>query len=203
VDSVTSKPSLEELLDEKLMGIATGMAKNLVVRYGRYNAQALITVDDLRDEALLAAATAYASYDPTRGAMFITYVYPYMRHAMHTYCKKFGHVLTISEKDSRDFMEEINGIGVLRIDQRVVNTDGEEFDIPVGSGAKCSLDVDDFFLRGFNTLEREIIKDHYLGEYSLREIAIRHRISKPRVGAMIRDLTDRMKERAGRYVEDN
>ncbi len=203
MDAITSKPSLEELLDDKLMGIAEGMAKVLVVKYGRYNAQALITVDDLRDEALLAAATAYASYDPSRGALFSTYVYPYMRHAMQTYCKKFGHVLTISEKDSRDFMAEINGISVLRIDQCVANTDGEEFDIPVGSGAKCSLDVDDFLLRGFNTLERNIIKDHYIDEYSLREIAMRHKISKPRVGVMIRDLKDRMKERAERYVQDD
>jgi len=119
---------------------------------------------------------------------------------MLTYCRKFGHSLSISEKDARSEFKNIINIGVVHIDQ--LNED-EEFDLPVGSGVEVSRDADEYLLAGFSEFERKLIRDNIIEGYSLQEIAGRYSLSKSRTGEILRSLTRRMRKRAENYEQDN
>jgi DNA-directed RNA polymerase specialized sigma subunit len=166
----------------------------------------MISQEDLALEGYVGATIAYGSFDPSLGhtddvvQSFRTHAFPYIKSAMLTYCRKFGHALSISEKAARDDLGSIIGIGVVHIDQF---DDDEEFDIPVGSGVEISQDVDEYFLAGFTELERNLVKDHMIDGYSLQELSNRHSVSKSRAGEIIRKLTERMKTRAENYVKDD
>jgi len=199
-------PSLSTLFDQNLQNLINAMASSFYVTHGRGRAHgSMISQEDLANEGCLGATTAYTSFDPSLGhtgdavQSFRTHAFPYIKNAMSTYCRKFGHPLSISEKAARDELGSITGIGVVHIDQF---GDDEEFDVPVGSGIEVSQDVDEYFLAGFTELERILVKDYMIDGYSLQELSDRHNISKSRAGEIIRGLAGRMRERAERYEID-
>ena len=186
------KPSLTQLLDDtSFKNTVRNLAYNF---YGKFGSNPMISMEDLTNEGLLAAATAYTSFDHTRGFMFKTHAFPYVKHAMQTYCRKFCHVLSISEKESRLHLDEMLDVGVLRIDQRTNENDDSDFDIPVGSGLEFTHDVDEYFV-GFSEFERQVAKDHFLNDMSTRELAMKYNVSRSRVGSIVQDLARRMRER--------
>lgn len=207
-DITTEKPPLETLLDHNLHNLVNCTASQFYGVYRKASAHsAMVTQEDLALEGFVGATLAYESFDPSRGytddmvRSFRTHAFPYIKNAMLTYCRKFGHSLSISEKAAREEYGDLIGIGVIHIDQF---DDDEEFDIPVGSGIDhCSQDVEDYFLAGFSQLERDLVKGHIIDGYSLQELSDTHRISKSRAGEIIRGLTDRMKQRAENYVKDD
>jgi RNA polymerase sigma factor (sigma-70 family) len=197
-DAMVKKP-LEELLDSDTNDMIKCLASKYRTKYSRYNNSSMISQGDLVSEGYIGATVAYQTFDPTK-ASFRTYAFPYIINAMLTYCRKFSHALSISERSAREDFPMIAGISVIHIDQY---DDDTEFDIPVGSGVETTQDVDEYFLIGFNDFERELIKEYMLDEYSLQDLAIRHNMSKSRIGEIMRGLTDRMKMRAQNYDKDD
>ena len=206
-NDTTEKPSLDTLLDQDLNNLINCTASVFFGKFGKHNPNsAMITQEDLAQQGFFGVMTAYASFDLSLGyddnviPWFRSHAYPYIKNAMLTYCRKFSHSLSISEKAARDDWRSMINIGVVHIDQF---NDDEEFDVPVGSGVEVSQDVDEYFLAGFTQLERELVKDHMIEGYSLQELADRHRISKSRAGEIIRGLTDRMRVRAENYEQND
>lgn len=210
------KPSLDALLDQDLHDLINATAYNFYTVYGKNNScSVMISQEDLALEGYVGITIAYTSFDPNFGytnnsakVSFRTYAYPYMKNAMLTYCRKFGHQLSISEKSARDDLDVLRAINILHIDNdedgRLHSNDYTTFDIPIGSGVDIlEQDVDDYFLAGFTEFERNLVKDHLINGYSLAEVSGRHQISKSRASEIIRGLKERMIERAKRYVEDN
>lgn len=199
------KPALDVLLDHQLHNLVQCTASQFYGVYGRRAAHSvMITQEDLATEGYIGLTVAYESFDPNLGATdnvaqsFRTYAYPYIKNAMLTYCRKFGHSLSISEKSARYDFREMIDIGVVHIDQL---DDDEEFDIPVGSGVEPSHDdIEDYFFTGFTDFERNLVRDHIIEGCSLQEVSDRHGLSKSRAGEILRSLTDRMRVRAEEYV---
>lgn len=185
------KPTLEQLLDDTSFN---NTVRNLAYSfYGKFGSNPMVSMEDLINEGLLAAATAYTSFDHTRGYLFKTHAFPYVKHAMQTYCRKFCHVLSISEKESRNHLDEMLGVGILRIDQKHDN-ESSDFDIPIGSGVDIST-VDEYFFIGFSAFEKRLAQDYFLNDLSTRELAVKYGVSRSRVGSIVQDLTRRMRER--------
>ncbi len=206
-NTIVEKPSLDALLDQNLHDMVNCVASQFYGAYGKRNIHSvMISQEDLALEGYVGVTIAYRSFNTGLGhtndviQSFRTHAFPYIKNAMLTYCRKFGHSLSISEKAERDDLGSIIRIGVVHIDQF---DDDKEFDIPVGSGVEISQDVDEYFLAGFTKFERDLVKDHMIDGYSLQELSNRHSISKSRAGEIIRKLTDRMKTRAENYVKDN
>lgn len=198
------KPALDVLLDHQLHSLVQCTASQFFGVYRRRSPHSvMITQEDLATEGYVGVTVAYESFNPNLGATsniaqsFRTYVYPYIKNAMLTYCRKFGHTLSISEKSARFDLPEMAGIGVVHIDQL---DEDEEFDIPAGSGVESLSDVEDFFFAGFSEFERNLVKDHIIEGYSLQELSDRHGLSKSRAGEILRGLTDRMRSKAEEYV---
>jgi RNA polymerase sigma factor (sigma-70 family) len=205
-DKTLEKPTLDVLLDHNLHDLVQSMASKFNKSYGKRGIYStMITHEDLATEGYVGVTVAYPSFNPDLGASdnvaqsFRTYAYPYIKSAMQTYCKKFSHALSISEKAARLHFQDITEIGTIYIDQLEEN---EEFDIPVASGIKFDSDIEDYLFIGFTNFERELMRDHIICDYSLQEVARRHGLSKSRVGEIVRDLTQRMKGRAEKYVQD-
>ena len=201
-----TKPALDVLLNQNVHDLINCMAANFYRTYSRRNSHSpMISQEDLSLEGYVGMTIAYESFDPSLGhtdnvnTSFRTYIYPYVKNAMSTYCRKFSHSLTISEKSARDDMHSLLNIGIVHIDQF---DDNEKFDIPIGSGVQTSEDMNEYFLAGFSQFERELVKDHMIDGYSLQEISHRHQISKSRAGEIIRDLTERLKQKAENYEND-
>lgn len=207
--TTTTKPSLNQLTTQDLFDMINALASRYYGTYGRKNKNSsMISIEDLAAQGSLAATTAYSSFNPALATnpdlitAFRTHAYPYIKNAMLTYCKKFSHPLSISEKSARDEWGNVTSIGIIHIDQTYADSeDGQEqFDIPVGSGVEVlGYDAEEYFFAGFSDFERSLIKGYILDEYSLQELANQHKLSKSRVGEIIRNLTDRMKCRAECY----
>ena len=212
-DAVSEKPSLDALLDQNLHDLINATAFRFYAVYGkRFKNSAMISQEDLAQQGFYGTMTAYQSFDTSVGyddniiPWFRSHAYPYIRNAMLTYCRKFSHSLSISEKAAREDWSEISSIGVVHIDNLNSDTghDHDKFDIPIGSGLDAlEQDIDDYFLAGFSQLERNLVKDHLIDGYSLQEVSKRHQLSKSRASEIIRGLRDRMKARAEDYVKDN
>lgn len=212
-DTVIEKPSLDALLDQNLHDLINATASRFYAVFAkRSQHSAMISQEDLAGQGFFGVMTAYRSFDPSVGyddnliPWFRSHAYPYIRNAMLTYCRKFSHSLSISEKAAREDWGEICNIGVIHIDHQHNSRDehGAAFDIPVGSGVDMiGQDVDDYFLAGFSQLERNLVKDHLIDGYSLQEVSIRHQISKSRASEMIKGLKGRMRGRAENYVKDD
>ncbi|MEE8113311.1 MAG: sigma-70 family RNA polymerase sigma factor [Nitrososphaerales archaeon] len=201
------KPALDVLLDNDLHNLVQCTASQFFGFYGRRAVHSvMITQEDLATEGYVAVMVAYQSFNPNLGftsnivRWFRTHAYPYITNAMSTYCRKFGHALSISEKSSRSDLPNLVGIGIVHMDQL---DEDQEFDLPVGSGVEISHDVDEFFLAGFSAFERKLVRDHMIDGYSLDEISKRYQLSKSRAGEILRGLTERMKTRAEDYVKDD
>jgi hypothetical protein len=205
---VVEKPSLEILLTTDLINLINRTASQFYRIHGKKSIHsAMITQEDLAQQGFYATIVAYDSFNPDLcvnddlAIAFRTHAFLYIRDAMSTYCRKFGHTLSISNHAARDNgLSAMMDIGVIHIDQF---ENDEEFDIPIGSGVDTSQDLDDYFFAGFSALERDLVKDHMIDGYSLQELSIRHKISKSRAGEIIRKLTERMRIRAQQYVENN
>jgi len=207
MNDTLEKPALDVLLNDKLHSLVQATASRFYNTYGKRAVHSvMITQEDLALEGYTGVMVAYASFNPNLGhtsdmaQSFRTHCFPYMKNAMLTYCRKFGHSLSISEKDARSEFKNIINIGVVHIDQ--LNED-EEFDLPVGSGVEVSRDVDEYLLAGFSEFERKLIRDNIIEGYSLQEIAGRYSLSKSRAGEILRKLTRRMRKRAENYEQDN
>lgn len=206
-NDVMEKPALDALLDTDLHELVECTASRYYRVYGK-NAthSSMITQEDLALEGFAAIVAAYASFDPVRASnedlnkAFRTFVFPYMNNAMKTYCRKFGHALSISEKAARFGFNDMIGINVIHMDQL---HEESEFDIPVGSGIESSCDVDDFFFAGFSEFERKISKERFLEGCTLQEIADRNGMSKSRTGEVLRGLTERLRIKAEDYVQNH
>ncbi len=201
------QPSIEELFDENLNDMTRAMAANYFRSYGKYASSAMITFDDLVNEGELAAVVAYQSFDQTLGvasnaaASFRTHAYPYINAAIRTYCRKFAHVLSISERDTRDHLDLIHDIGVVHIDAHSHKVkEADRFDIPIGSGVEVTHEISKNMFVGLSTLETKLIKGHILEGYSLKILASECGLSKSRVGQIIRRAKSKMKERIQDYV---
>lgn len=200
------KPALDVLLDHNLHNLIQCTASHFYGVYGKRKHGVMITQEELALEGYVGVTVAYESFDPNLGftdnaiQSFRTHAYLYIKNAMLTYCRKFGHSLSISEKAARSEFKDIISIGVVHIDQL---DDDEEFDVPVGSGVEVSQDVDEYFLAGFTDFERSLVKDRIIDGYSLQEVSARHGLSKSRAGEILRELTERMRIRAENYVKDD
>jgi len=161
----------------------------------------------------MGATIAYQSFDLTLChtnnvvKSFRTHAFPYIKNAILTYCQRFSHQLSISQKCARDDWETLINIGVIHIDhQYKLNSDSghdAQFDIPMGSGVDfIQQDIEDYFLSGFSELERNLVKDYIIDGYSFQELSNRHGICKTKARKMIIRLTERMKERATDYEND-
>lgn len=206
-NTVVEKPSLDALLNQNLHDMVNCLASQFYGTYGKRNIHSvMISQEDLALEGYVGVTIAYRSFNAGLGhtddvvRSFRTHAYPYIKNAMLTYCRKFGHSLSISEKAARDDLGVIINIGVIHIDQF---DEDKEFDIPVGSGVEISQDVDEYFLAGFTKFERNLVKDHMIDGCSLQELSNEHGVSKSRAAEIIRKLTNRMRTRAENYVKDN
>lgn len=185
------KPTLEQLLDDTSFKTTV---RNLAYKfYRKFGSNPMVSIEDLTNEGFLAAATAYISFDHTRGFLLKTHAYPYMKYAMQTYCRKFCHVLSISEKEARVHLDDMLNVGVLRIDQKQ-DDENSDFDIPVGSGVDIS-NVGEYFFIGFSAFEKRLAQDYFLNDLSTRELSLKYNVSRSRVGSIIQDLTRRMRDR--------
>ncbi len=215
-NTTTEKPSLDTLLDKNLHNLINATAYKYYAKYTRSNRDTsiMVTQEDLALEGYLAVTKAYESFNATRGftddymISFRTYVHPYITNAMRTYCCRFSHTLSISERAAREDFEAISSIGVIHIDKKDHVTHGYQgqydFDIPVGSGVDVSqIDMEDYLLQGLSPMERNLVKDHILDGYTLRTIAKRYNIAPSRAGQIIKGLKDRIKEKVERYVKDD
>ena len=202
MDSTIEKPPLEELLDDDMKDMINAMAARIMAPFANKPHSSMISHGDVVSEGYIGVMRAYNAFDPNGGAAFKTFAFTPIRNAMLAYCRKFSHTLTISEKAARDDMGQLNGIGVVHIDQ-LDTGEGEGFDIPIGSGVEVSGDVDEYFFRGFTELEAALARDHLMEGFSLQEVANRHDLSKTRAREIIQGLKARMQERANRYVADN
>jgi RNA polymerase sigma factor (sigma-70 family) len=208
------KPSLDVLLNQDLHDLINATAFRFYAVYAkRSQHSAMISQEDIAAQGFFGVMTAYQSFDPSIGyddnliPWFRSHAYPYVKNAMLTYCRKFSHSLSISEKAAREDWGDICSIGVVHIDHehnRGSDQQQGSFDIPTGSGMDAAgLDIDDYFFAGFSQLERNLVKDHLLDGYSLQEVSKRHQISKSRASEIIRGLKGRMEERAKDYVKDD
>ena len=203
-DSKTTQPPAEELFDQNLADMIHGMATGYFRKYGKNSSSIMIRTDDLETEGYLGATVAYQTFDYRQGATnnhiqsFRTYAFPYIKAAMNAYCRRYSHVLSISERDSRDNMNSINSIQVVRIDQP--QKDADYFDIPVGSGMELPQEVSEHLFAGLSALEVKLIKGHILEDHSLQELADEHGLSKSRTGEIVRAAKNKMKERVVDYV---
>jgi RNA polymerase sigma factor (sigma-70 family) len=209
------KPSLETLLTSEILDLVSATASQFYAIYGRRSKHSvMITQEDLASHGYLAATVAYKSFDPNLAfntdlvTAFRTYAFPYIRSAMMTYCRKFSHPMSISEKSAREEWGTISSIGIVHIDHmngaKCGGDESDQFDIPIGSGVdSLEQDINDYFFAGFTEFERKLVRDHMIDGYSLQELSSRYNISKSRAGEIIRGLTDRMRERAENYVEND
>ena len=215
-DTVIEKPSLDALLNQDLHDLINATANKFYTIYGKNNYNTImISKEDLSLEGYLGATTAYQSFNPVLGfsddaaVSFRTHAYLYINNAMLTYCRKFSHPLSISEKSARNDWGEIISIGVVFIDEQrrrdaTRSFDETMFDIPVGSGVDVShLDIESYFLAGFSSLERNLVKDHFIDGCTLRSLSKRYQLSWQRIGEIVRKLRDRLRERVKNYVQDN
>jgi len=199
MNQTISKPTLESLLELKdFKSMLNALSyKALRSSYRFHTSHPLVSKADLLSEGITAACSAYKNYDPSKGA-WCSYTYMYVQNAMQTYCKKFCHSLSITEKDSRDNLADLTSIGVLHIDQQL--EDGAKFDLPVGSGIEVGEnEIDEFYFRGFSSFETSLLKEHILEEKTLQEIAIKYKMSKSSVYTVVARLLERMKERIDYY----
>lgn len=203
---VLEKPPLDTLLDHDLHNLIQCMASRFCSKYRKHSLHSvMITQEDLALEGYLGVTIAYESFDANMGftdniaQSFRTHAYPYIQNAMSTYCRKFIHTLSISEKAARSELPSMTDINIVHIDQ----LEDINFDIPIGSGMNVSYDIDEYFFKGFNHFECSLVKDHILEGYSLRETSQRHGLSKSRTREIISNLIQRMKARAELYVQDN
>jgi RNA polymerase sigma factor (sigma-70 family) len=197
------KPTLEQLVtDSGFKKMIEALAYRTIMQYRSGNTSYLISKKDLVSEAIAAACAAYANFDPARGA-WTTYTYLYALNAMQTYCKKFSHPLSISEKDARTNLPYLGSIGIMRIDQQIDNTDEGKFDIPVGSGVEIVEEgVVDEYLRGFSHDSIAMLKEHILEGKTLYQIGIKYGMSKSKVYNIIHKMMDRVKERVENEQND-
>ncbi len=199
IESVAEKLPLETLLDDNLQDMIRCIAMGFRRKYARTHNHYMITDQDLISEGTLATVTAYKSFDPTRGILFRTYAYPYIRYAMQTYCRKFSHPLSISEKCARDDFGSIMNIPVIHIDQLDEDT---EFDIPMGSGLNLPQELDVLYMTGFTDFERATFVDYVFNQLSLQELSHKYGRSKTRMGVIMNQLKDRIKTKV-QYHEQN
>lgn len=212
-DTVIEKPSLDALLNQDLHDLINATACRFFAVYGRRSHSSMISQEDLAQQGFFGAMTAYESFDLSKGydnnliPWFRSHAYPYIKHAMLTYCRRFSHSLSISEKAARIDWGKVSSVGVLHIDQIHwgEGRDGkDQFDIPTSSGIdSLEQDIDDYFFAGFSQLERNLVRDHLIDGYSLQEVSKRHQLSKSRASEIIRGLKDRMRVRAEEYVKDD
>ena len=181
----------------------TKIVSNLVNRYSKkYHNR---DKNDLASEAMLASIIAYRSYDDTYNTTFSTYAYPYMKHAIETFCKKNCHILSISEKAARRDMPVLYGIKTIDIDNHYNDNDLEigQLEIPVSSGINYLSDTEDFFFSGLSILEKNIARDYFINELCMRQIATKYNISKSRTGSIISFILKKMRDKTERYEQDD
>ena len=203
------KPSLDSLFTQQLHDLVNAIANRHYYQYGRRGNSPLISQEDLAQEGMVAVAVAYKSFNPSLGyttddkKSFRTHAWRYITSAMRTHCVRYGHPLSISEKAARRELDVISSIHVVRIDSVGTNDNQHKFDIPVCSGVEVGLDANDYLMIGFSQMERDMLTDHILNNYSLAEVGSKHGMSKSRASEIIIDLTARMKPRAEEYVKDD
>ena len=205
-DDTATLPSLDALLDQDLHDLINCMATRFNQAYNKYTYSAMISHEDLALEGYMGATLAYQSFDPmlcyTTNIVksFRTHAFPYIKNAILTYCQKFSHQLSISQKCARDDWDTLIKIGVVHIDRQYGLNSDMQFDIPIGSGVDfVQQDIEDYFLVGFSELERNLVKDYIIDGYSLQELSDRYDICKTTVRKMITRLTERMRGRAIDY----
>ena len=201
MNQTIEKPSLETLITSKnFRGMTDALSyKAMRSSYRFIQAHPVVSRQDLVSEGITAACAAYKNFDPSKGS-WCSYTYMYVLNAMQTYCKKFCHPLSISERESREHLADMTGIGVVRIDRSNPEYGDKQFDIPVGSGVEVGeYEVDEFYFRGFAPLEVTIFKEHVLQDKTLQEVALKYNLSKSSVYTTIDKLSKRMRER----VEEN
>jgi len=217
-DTVSEKPSLDALLDQNLHDLINATAFRFYAVYNKRGRAAMISQEDLAQQGFYGAMTAYQSFNMSVGydnniiPWFRSHAYPYIKNAMLTYCRKFSHPLSISEKAAREDWGALANVGIVYLDDvrdsgNVNDPTGSRdpmMEAPMGSGIdETAQDVDDYFLAGFSQLERDLVKDHLIDGFSLQEVSKRHQISKSRASEIIRGLKDRMRVRAEAYVKDD
>lgn len=200
------KPSLEILIQDKNFLRMVHLLSDKVRRSSYRFAQShpVVSRQDLISEGIAAACSAYKNFDPAKGA-WNSYTYMYVRNAMQVFSKKFCHQLSISERDSREHLEEMTSIGVIRIDQMTYEKGDDEtkFDIPGCSGVEVPEFNEAFYFKGSSDLEISMFKDHIIEDKTLQEIAIKYKTSKSNVYNTIQRMSLRIKERVQVYEQEN
>lgn len=207
MNQIINKPSLESLLDNKdfkdMLNAVAYTALRSSYRFSQ--SHPIISKQDLVSEGIAAACSAYRNFDPAKGA-WCSYVYMYIKNAMQTFCKKFCHSLSISEKESREYLGDMTKIGVTRIDAPL-SDDQQSSDYllpPSASGVDIHADdLDEFYLRGFQPIEITMFKEHLLEDRTLQDIANRHGVTKSTVNTTINMMYARIKERIEYYESQN
>lgn len=165
--SKQEKPSLEVLLsDEQFINLVNATVQKYAKTNMPSQKNGMIDSSELFSEAMLAITKSYNTFDPTYGIKFTTYAYNPMRNAILAYCRKFSHVLSIPEKESRTRLGELKNIPVVRLDD-------SPLDVPCESGqntrdAKLGCD---HILNGFNDFEKSVIVDRLVYEMPYSKIA--------------------------------
>ena len=197
------KPALESLiLDDEFQNTLKNLANHFIGRYSKFSTNgAMINRHDLISEGIASATTVYSEFDPSKGVLFKTFAYPYCKHAMDSYCRRFSHPLTISEKASRRDLPTLHDVGILRIDQQIYSEEGE-FDIPGSSGIESSVEVYEFAFKGLSPIHKKIAFDRFVNDMTIDEIARRYEIPSSTVFTILKKSKQKIQNRMENYEQN-
>ena len=203
MNQVINKPSLESLLANKsFKSMLEAMSFRVIGTFCGGKSQYMISRKDLIGEAITAACAVYDRFNPAL-AGWNTFTYLYALNAMQTYCKKYNHPFSISEKDARDDFTYLNSIAVMRLDQ--ISQDGDEyqFDIPAASGmAITEQEIEETYFKGMSEPDVTMLKAYIFGKETMYSIGQRYNMSKSKVYNIIHRALNRIKEKLENGKED-
>lgn len=205
MNQIVDKPTLESLVTNKdFVSMVKALAYKTIRASYRFSTEhPIVSQEDLISEGITAACNAYKNFDPSKGA-WTSYTYMYVLNAMQTFWKKNCHQLSISEKESRDHLEDMTKINIVRIAREDRDHGSINFDIPVGSGVEVGQDeFEEFYFRGFSPVDVAMFKEHVFEDKTLQEIAFKYKVSKSNVYTTIQKLSQRMKDRIEYYEQED
>lgn len=185
------KPPLAELLNRDFNDMVRSMACKCARPFSNHP---LITVSDLESEGMLAALKAYERFDPDKGS-FSTYAFTFVDRAMKLYVLKHRFRLSASNKDLRNNFAEVQeaNSGMMNVDTvEIAHTPV----MPIG------IDLEEFFLRGFDDSQREIARDRFVHGMGITDLANKHGLSTSGIDRVLTSLRAKLQVR-GRVYENH
>ncbi len=143
-----------------------------------------VSLDDLRQEAVIGALAAFRGFDPSKGLKLDVRVWWLACNHVQHYLRDKAALIRVPKKlyESGKGSDRI----VESLDRRLEGADDENWDTVEDESAADPADTvaerDDLMRRIPNLRDREVFLEHYLEGLTLSEIARRHATSEPAVG---------------------